>query len=386
MNLSTKLKIPFFKPHIGLGERTAVLRVLRSNWLTSGPETLAFEKEFKDFFDSRDDLEAIAVNSATAGLHLALEALGIGPGDKVALPTLTFTATAEIIRTLGAEPLFIDSEERSGNIDPSALAQVASSIKAVIPVHLAGRPCDMKSIREAVGSRVKIVEDAAHAFPARCESGMAGTIGDAGVFSFYATKTITTGEGGMVLTGNPKLAQRIRTMRLHGIDRPVWKRYGSDAALRSWEYDVIAAGFKYNMGDLAAAIGRVQLAKAEKLCRMRRAIAEVYLRELEMHPKITLPENSSGHAWHLFILKLNSSESRDKLARGLHQAGIGTSVHFIPLHRMTYWKKSCHLKARDFPVAEALADRILSIPIWPGLKTRDQYRIIRAIRKGLLYD
>lgn len=380
-----ELSIPFFQPHLGFREIAAVKRVLRSGWLTTGPETFAFEREFQAFLGAsgQDYPETAAVNSATAGLHLALEALGIGPGDKVAVPTLTFTATAEVVKFLGAEPVFIDSQEESGNMDPALLQGVAKSIKAVIPVHLAGRVCDMKGIRNAIGPRVHILEDAAHAFPSRCQSGMAGTLGDMGVFSFYTTKTITTGEGGMVVSRNPQLIDRVRIMRLHGIDRPIWKRYSSTASSRSWEYDVAAPGYKYNMSDLAAAIGRVQLAKADKLLRMRRELSQIYIQELDGIPHLSVPKDTAEHAWHLFILKFDSPTLRDKVAQSLHNAGIGCSVHFIPLHRMTYWKKNCKLKAGDFPVAEYLADRILSIPNWPGLQRQQQKRIINVIRKEM---
>ncbi len=384
MSPNTSLPIPFFKPHLGRKELCAIKRVIHSDWLTTGPEALAFEKEFAAFL-GRDgaDSWALAVNSATAGLHLALEALGIGAGDRVAVPTMTFSATAASIRYLGAEPVFIDSLPNSGNISPEGLYKERKNIKAVILVHLAGNPCRLEDIRNALPNSVIIIEDAAHAFPSRGSEGMAGTLGDIGVFSFYATKTITTGEGGMIVGRNPEIHERIRVTRLHGINRAIWNRYSTQAEARSWEYDVIKLGFKYNLPDLAAAIGRIQLAKADKLLAMRTEQARRYSQGLADLPGLCLPENNMGHAWHLYILKLESMELRDRLNQRLYNEGIGTSVHFIPLHRMSYWKKTLNLSSNDFPMAESLADRILSIPLWPGLKRKDQDRIISIIRQEL---
>jgi len=395
MNRSIK-SIPFFKPSISRKEWRAVRRVLKSGWLTTGPEALAFEKSFAEFLDvdsapEKKPLKTLSVNSATAGLHLALEAAGVGPGDLVAVPTMTFTATAEIVRYLGADPVFIDSEEKTGNMNPELLKEafrnaqsLGKKIKAVIPVHLAGYPCDIGAIRKAVdpGNTV-IVEDAAHAFPCRTPEGMAGTLGDIGVFSFYATKTITTGEGGMIVTRDENFAERMKLMRLHGIDRVVWNRYAADAGSRSWEYDVTAPGFKYNMPDLSAAVGRIQLEKADGLHRQRRILAQRYSGELTGFPDLSLPEDSKGHAWHLYIIHTRGSGQRDRLAAALEDEGIGSSVHFIPLHRMSYWKNKYNLKTRDFPIAERLHSGSLSLPLWPGLNWKDQKRIIRVIRKNL---
>ena len=228
-----------------------------------------------------------------------------------------------------------------------------------------------------------IIEDAAHAFPAYTSEGMAGTLGDIGVFSFYATKTITTGEGGLIVCKDPKIRDRMKIMRIHGIDRAVWNRYGSQAGVRSWEYDVVDLGYKYNMTDLAAAIGRVQLAKAERLLALRKKLAHRYTLALADTNGLELPEDTEGHAWHLYMLRLKSGAVRDRLAQRLHGGGIGTSVHFIPLHRMSYWRKTFNLDAASFPVADDLADRILSIPLWPGLKKRKQMRIVKIIKDSL---
>jgi dTDP-4-amino-4,6-dideoxygalactose transaminase len=365
--------------------------VLKSGWLTTGPEALAFEAEFAEFLSPQggNGLKALCVNSATSGLHLALEASGVVPGDLVAVPTLTFTATAEIVRYLGADPVFIDSQESSGNMDPQLLkaafnsaAAEGKTLRAVIPVHLAGHPCDMAAIKDAAtGTGAVVVEDAAHGFPSSTPAGMAGTLGDIGVFSFYATKTITTGEGGMVVTRNAAYGERMRLMRLHGIDRVIWNRYSTGAGARSWEYDVTAPGFKYNMTDVAAAIGRVQLTRAYDFLESRRALAAAYTTELGGIPGLSLPEDAPGHAWHLYIIHTRNTEIRNLLAQNLQNEGIGTSVHFIPLHRMSYWKNHYNLNMEDFPVADSLSSRSLSLPLWPGLKRKDLLRISAIIRK-----
>ena len=386
MSRGTELDIPFHRPSLGRREAGAARRVIRSGWLTTGAQAAAFESEFAEYLKPRglSGLRALAVNSATAGLHLALEALGVGSGDKVALPTLTFTAAAGVIRHLGAEPVFIDSEPGTGNINPEHLRKLKDHLKAVMPVHLAGRPCDMRGIRDALaGGQARIVEDAAHAFPSRTSEGFAGTLGDAGVFSFYATKTITTGEGGMVVCAEDKTVERMRLMRLHGIDRAVWNRYGSVAGAQSWEYDVTAPGCKYNMSDLMAAIGRIQLRRADDLHAARRRLALRYIEELSGTAGLHVPEDSADHAWHLFIITLKDRGTRDNLARALHRGGIGSSMHFIPLHRMTYWRELGSLDRADFPVAESLADRNLSLPLWPGMRAKDQHRVVKEIRKAL---
>lgn len=386
MSLNTKLSIPFFKPHLNRDEIVAVKRIIRSGWLTSGSETMAFEQEFANFVkqnSKQNSLYTVAVNSGTAGLHLALEALGISTGDKVAVPSLTFTATAAVIRYLGADPVFIDSVPETGHMNPEHLYKVRNDIKAVIPVHLYGHPCDIATIREAVTPSTPIIEDAAHALPAHSKNEMVGTLGDIGVFSFYATKTITTGEGGMILCKDSQLHERMKMTRLHGIDRNVWNRYNTLAENRSWEYDIVHLGYKYNLTNLAAAIGRVQLSKIDYLLSQRKKQALYYTEALSNIKNLEPPMDTPGHAWHLYVIKLKNGDVRDRLAQRLHNEGIGSSVHFIPLHRMSYWKKTYHLHASDFPIADALADRILSIPLWPGLKKIEQNRIVRILRNEL---
>jgi len=385
--------IPFFKPMLGRAEVAAARRVIRSGWLTTGPEAMAFEAEFAAFLErsaAKNDkpIRSLAVSSATAGLHLALEALGVGRGDLVAAPSLTFTATASTIRHLGADPIFIDSEPVAGNIDPSDIARAlrkverdGREIKAIISVHLAGHPCDIDKIREVTGNRhIPIVEDAAHAFPSETGAGMAGSLGNIGVFSFYATKSITCGEGGMVTTRNSAYWERMKLMRQHGIDRGAWDRRSSKSERRPWEYDIAAAGFKYNLPDLAAALGREQLKKANGFLKLRRKLARQYLTALADIDEITLPNDCPGHSWHLFIIRLQDNATRNLLFDALHRNGIVSSVHFIPLHRMKYWKSRYNLDPENLREADRLGNVSLSLPLWPGLKSRDLRRVSRAIR------
>jgi dTDP-4-amino-4,6-dideoxygalactose transaminase len=395
--------IPFHRPYIGIEEEEAVIRVLRSGWLTTGTEALAFEKEFAEFLMQSpaphpasmtaatippaflpQELFCLAVNSATSGLHLALEALGVGPGEAVFLPSYTFTATAEVVRYLGAETVFVDIAENSYNMDPLKLEaainltmQSTLRPKAVIPVHIAGLPCDMDAI-SGIARRygLAVVEDAAHAFPAGMpDMRWAGTCADAGVFSFYASKTITTGEGGMVVTAREDLARRIAIMRSHGIDRPVWNRYTDTAA--SWYYEVKAPGFKYNLPDLLAAVGRVQLRRAMTLLEMRLAIAERYDRAFENKDALIVPP--PGGARHLYTLRLREASRRDPFIEFLRNQGIGTSVHFIPLHIMPYYRDRYGLKPEDLPESYKRFMETVSLPIWPGMNEGQIDRVIAAV-------
>ena len=404
-----KKAIPFFKPSTGRREAVAVARVLKSGWITTGEETALFEAEFAEILkqgrpaNSDDEKRGektpkqnhsenpailpptcLAVSSATAGLHLALEAVGVGPGDRVAVPTYTFASTAEIVRYLGADPIFVDSQPETANMDPNCLRKTIDDIKAVIPVHFAGLPCDISAIRNVIGGRnIPIIEDAAHAFPSRTPLGMAGDLGDIGVFSFYATKTITTGEGGMIATSNPDYAARMRTMRLHGIDREVWNRYRAGAGPRSWEYDIVAPGYKYNLTDIASAIGRVQLGKADGFLADRTFLAKEYSARLTGISGLELPPDGPGNAWHLYVVRLPSEKIRNALADHLERRGIGCSLHFIPLHRMSYWSKRYRFADNDFPVAEDLSNRSLSLPLWPSMGKRNMIRITDMIREFL---
>ncbi len=385
MNPNTDF-IPFSRPSLGPEEEEAVLRVLRSGWLTTGRETLAFEKEFASFSGSPD---ALAVNSATAGLHLVMEALGIGPGDIVLVPTYTFTATAEVIRYCGADPWFIDLGTDSWNMDPekteSALKKLLSAgkkVKGILPVHIGGDPEFLEDLHSlAVKYGLFLVEDAAHCFPVRTEKGLVGTYTDAGVYSFYANKTITTGEGGMIAASDPDLVKRIKIMRLHGIDRAAWDRYTSTKA--SWEYDIAAPGFKYNMTDLAAAIGRVQLGKAERLLKKRRELAEAYQERLQNLDFLELPVYKDEHAWHLYMIRLNPERlniSRDEFIRKLQEQGIGTSVHYKPLHMMSYYARQYSLKPEDLPAAQQMFSRVISLPLFPDMSMDQLNRVCRSVK------
>jgi dTDP-4-amino-4,6-dideoxygalactose transaminase len=377
--------VPFSRPSLDHEEEEAVLGVLRSGWLTTGEVAAAFEAEFAEMVGTR---HALALNSATAGLHLSLEAVGVGPGSVVLTTPYTFAATAEVARYLGADPVFVDIDRATLNIDPvrlgeslETLAAAGRHVSAIIPVHLAGLPCDMDAISSlSVRHGVPVVEDAAHAFPVRLADRYVGTMGDAGVYSFYATKTITTGEGGMVATDRDEVAARIRIMRLHGIDRDVWNRYTEPGA--GWKYDVVAAGYKYNLTDIAAAIGRVQLKKAEAFLGKRKAIARRYIGALSALDFLSLPAWSGAHAWHLFIIRIRENKlslTRDECMEELRKKGIGVSMHFIPLHTMTYYRDRYGLKPADFPAAFECSQSCISIPMSASLTDDDVERVISAV-------
>jgi len=381
MSPSTEF-IPFARPTLGPEEERAAVEVIRSGWLTTGPQAAAFEEEFAAYVGSR---HALAVCSATAGLHLALEALGVGPGDLVATTPYTFTATAEVIRYLGADPVFVDVEPRTYNLDPRCLERAVRDsgerLKAVLPVHIGGLPCALEKI-QAVSAPVPVVEDAAHAFPVTLDGRYAGAIGTLGVYSFYANKNITTGEGGMVVTDRDDLASRVRIMRNHGIDREAWARYTAPGA--SWKYAVVEAGYKYNLTDIAAAIGRVQLRRAESFLADRRRVARVYIEQLKDLEFVELPVTAESHAWHLFLLRLRPERltiSRDRFVEALREVGIGTSVHYIPLHIMPYYSRRYGLAPADFPVALDCYERTISLPIYPALTDAQVSRVVEAVRQ-----
>jgi dTDP-4-amino-4,6-dideoxygalactose transaminase len=373
--------LPFCLPEVGEEEIAEVADSLRSGWLTTGPKTKRFEEDFASYMGS--DVEALAVNSATAGLHLSLEAAGIGPGDEVVTTSYTFTATAEVIRYLGANPVFVDVRAGTLNIDPSAIeAAITPRTKAIVPVHFAGLACEMKQIMQlAKRYRLKVIEDAAHALPATSGGRLIGTLeSDATVFSFYATKTLATGEGGMIVTRDPELAQRCRVMRLHGIDRDAFDRYTSE--IPAWFYSVVAPGFKYNMTDVAAAIGIHQLLKLDRFLRRREELAQRYdegLRDLCVRLPPHAPPDEV-HAWHLYVIRLNDDApvSRDDFVDQMAVAGIGTSVHFIPLHLHPYWRDTYALRPEQFPNATRAFKQVVSLPLYTRMTDADQDRVIRA--------
>ena len=380
--------LPFALPMTGKEEIDEVIDTIRSGWLTTGPKTKNFEHDFSAYVTNS---YALAVNSATAGLHLALEAVGVGPGDHVITSPYTFTATAEVARYLGADPIFVDIEPDTFNISPSQIVSVAesdSAVKAVIPVHFAGQACDMNPIMAtAEGNGWHVVEDAAHALPATYYGQRIGSIGDLTVFSFYATKTIATGEGGMLTTANDEWAARIRTMRLHGINSDVFDRYTSRKP--SWYYEVVAPGFKYNMTDIAAAIGIHQLRKADAFQKRRQWIAKQYteaFHDLPLRtPYVARPDDI--HAWHLYVIQLQLEYleiSRDRFIELMTEAGIGTSVHFIPLHIQPYWRERYGFRPEDFPVAYDVFQRAVSLPIYPKMTDEDVGLVIEAVRTILM--
>jgi dTDP-4-amino-4,6-dideoxygalactose transaminase len=378
--------IPFALPDVDNEEIESVVETLRSGWITTGPKTKQFECEFAAFLGG--DLHALAVNSATAGLHLAMEAIGIGPGDEVITTSYTFTATAEVIRYMGAHPVFVDIDPNTFCIDPAKIeAAVMLRTKAIIPVHYGGMACDMEAIQAiAKKHNLKVVEDAAHALPTRSNGHLVGTLGtEATVFSFYATKTLATGEGGMVVTRNPDIANRIGVMRLHGISKDAFDRYSSRKP--SWRYEVVAPGFKYNLTDVAAAIGIEQLKKVRRFHARRVALAARYDEALRDLPLLLPPRptDRSAHAWHLYVVQLleSAGSSRDEFIDEMAASGIGTSVHYIPLHLHPYWRDTYGLRPEQFPNATRTFNRIVSLPLYTRMTDADQDRVIRAIRSIL---
>lgn len=380
--------LPFALPEIGEEEIAEVVDTLRSGWVTTGPKARRFEEDFVEFLGD-ETLQALAVNSATAGLHLALEALGIGPGDEVITTTHTFTATAEVARYLGADVVLVDIDPDTLCIDPKLVeAAITPRTKAILPVHYAGLAADMQALL-AIAKRhgLKVVEDAAHALPTTCGGRLIGTLeSDVTVFSFYANKTITTGEGGMVVTRDAALAQRMRTMRLHGMSRDAFDRF--TAKVPSWYYEIVAPGFKYNLTDIAAALGIHQLKRAQAFHRRREQLAALYDQGLAALPVITPPRPKDGdsHAWHLYVLQLGDAATleRDALIERLFAAGIGCSVHYIPLHLQPYWRDRYALRPEQFPNSDRAYRRMLSLPLYTRMRDDDVHRVVDAVRTALL--
>jgi dTDP-4-amino-4,6-dideoxygalactose transaminase len=382
----SKQFLPFSRPDIGQEEINEVIEALRSGWVTAGPRVKQFEEDFKVFFN--EDVEVVSVNSATAGLHLGLEALGIVPGDEVITTTHTFTATAEVIRYLGANPVFVD-------IDPATLcidvAQVEAAItprtKAIIPVHFGGRSADMKALLAlAAKCGLRVMEDAAHALPTTCGGDLVGTMAsDVTVFSFYANKTMTTGEGGLLVTRSPEIARRARVMRLHGINRDAFDRFTSNVP--SWCYEVVAPGFKYNMTDIAAAIGIHQLKKVRIFQERRAEIATLYDKAFAGLPVLLPPQPMRGdiHAWHLYVIQLGGDVkvNRDVFIDRMFARGIGCSVHYIPLHLHPYWRDTYKLTPEMFPVSQDVYERCVSLPIYSRMTDIDVERVVAAVRNEL---
>jgi dTDP-4-amino-4,6-dideoxygalactose transaminase len=358
----------------------AVSDVIRSGWLTMGPKTFEFEKEFAKYAGAK---HAIAVSTGTAALHLSLEAVGIRAGDEVLLPTTTFTATAEAVTYLGARPVLVDVDPATMNMDPNdAARRITQKTRAIIPVHLGGQPCDMDEIH-ALGRmhNLRVIEDAAHALPSEYKGKRVGQISEFTCFSFYATKTLTTGEGGMVTTDNSEAADRIRLMRLHGIERDAWKRYRGDG---SWFYEVLEAGFKYNLTDLQSAMGLVQLAKNDDMKQAREEIARRYSAAFSSLEELVIPvvRQDRSTSWHLYVLRLRLdrlNKDRNGFIQALHQRGVSCSVHFIPLHLQPYYQRAFGYKHGDFPIAEREYHSCFSLPIYPGMTEAEINHVISAV-------
>lgn len=373
--------IPFARPDIGEEEIAAVVDTLRSGWLSVGPKAVAFEEAFARAVGAP---YAISASSATAGLHLGLDALGIGPGDDVLVPTLTFTATAATVCHVGATPRLVDCEPDTLNMCPADAARKwTPRTKLLVPVHFAGHACDMDALGALAASHAApVMEDAAHALPASYRGRRVGSLSRLTVFSFYATKNLATGEGGMVTTADAELAERIRRRRLHGMTRDAWKRY-SDSG--TWRYDVAYPGYKYNLTDINAALGLVQLRRLTSMQAERRRVVAAYQHLLADVEALELPTTRPEieHAWHLFVVRLHLDRlrvGRDEVIRELTAARIGTSVHFIPLHELSYYRDHLGATAADVPVAAREWQRVISLPLYPTLSDASVARVAETLR------
>ena len=390
-----EIKVPFHKAAITKAEEDAVLDVLRSGWLTTGKYTLEFEKKFSQAVGG-DDVISLAVNSNTSGMILAMEACGVKSGTAVITTPYTFVSTATCARHLNADVYFADVEKDSYSIDPEKIEEIlikdaknGHKVKAIVPVHIAGNICNMERILELAKkystseNKIFVIEDAAHSFPSPTKLGYAGTIGDAGVFSFYVTKTITTAEGGMVCTKNPELAKRMTIMRMHGMDRTTWDRYTSPRA--SWEYDIVAPGYKFNLPDVLSALGCCQVDRAVLFYEQRKAIVEQYNKAFSKLDFIKLPPDGEGNAWHLYLMRINPEKltiSRDEFAKKLQGEGIGISVHFIPIFHFTYWKELySDFTAKNYPNAETQYSQTISIPLYPDMPQEQVDYVINTVIK-----
>jgi len=372
--------IPFHKPFVTDDEVNEVVDSIRSGWWTSGPKTIRFEKEFNSFIGSK---YSVVTSSWTSAAHLALEAIGLKEGDEVIVPSITFTATAEIVCYFKATPVIVDVQKDSFNIDPAAIEKaITPKTKAIIPVHYGGNPCDMDEIKEiAKVHNLKIIEDAAHALPSEYKGKMIGAIGDVTCFSFYVTKTLATGEGGMLCTGDQEIAERCSIMRMHGINTDAWKRYSSEG---SWYYEVVAPGFKYNFTDINASLGLAQLKKINFLLSERERIFKKYNSLFSENDLIQLYncKDDRKSSYHLYPILLDIDRlkiSRSQFIDVLKNLGIGTSVHFIPLYRHPYYKETFKLNNSDYPISEYLYPRIITLPIWPGMTDAQINKVAESV-------
>jgi perosamine synthetase len=370
----------FHKPFISEEEVNEMVDTLRSGWLSMGPKTIRFEEEFNRYIGSK---RSIAVSSWTAAGHLTLEAFGIEKGDEVIVPTMTFPATAEIVCYFGAKPVIVDVDEDTLNISLKEIEKaITPKTKAIIPVHYGGQPCDLDEIQEiAKAHNLKVLEDAAHSLPATYKGKKIGTISDVTCFSFYATKTLSTGEGGMICTNDEEIAERCAIMRLHGINRDAWRRYSESG---SWYYEVVAPGYKYNFTDLQASLGLPQLKKVDVMWEWRKKIAARYFEGLKDLDILTLPKIKPDResSWHLFPVRLNLdmiTKNRAQIIDELKSNNIGVGVHFMPVHQHLYYNETFNLDDKNFPVASGAFPRLMSLPIYPGMTDQSVEKVISTV-------
>ena len=376
-------RIPFVKVELEEDDISAVEQVLRSGWLTTASQVKALESELAEYTGAKF---VNAVNSATAAMHLALAAWDIGPGDEVITTPYTFTATANVIVHLGATPVLVDVREADANIDPDLIERaITPHTKVILPVHISGEPCDMDAINSIARRHgLKVLEDAAHAIGTMYRGRQVGSLSDAAAFSFYANKTMTTGEGGALATDDEAFSARVRKLTLHGMSKDAYNRYGAGG---TWRYDIEEFGYKDNLTDIAAALGRTQLTKLERFIEERTRVAQRYFANLRDEPDIILPQfnEEHRHPWHIFMIRVRegAAASRDDVIRGLTERGIGTSVHFIPLHFHTAFKKLGRWKEGDFPVAERFFAGEVTLPMYPGLSNEEVDDVCTALREIL---
>ncbi len=370
----------FHKPFISEDEVNEIVDTVRSGWLSMGPKTIRFEQEFNNYIGAA---KSVAVNSWTAAGHLTLEAFGIEKDDEVIVPTMTFPATAEIVCYFGAKPVIVDVDEDTLNISLDEIEKsITPKTKAIIPVHYGGQPCDMDEIQEIADKyNLRVLEDAAHSLPAYYKGKKIGSISEVTCFSFYATKTLSTGEGGMICTNNPEIAERTAIMRLHGINRDAWKRYSESG---SWYYEVVAPGYKYNFTDLQASLGLPQLKKVDFMWESRKSIAKRYTEAFKDFDLITLhtikPDRESS--WHLYPIRLNLemlTKNRAQIIEELKKHNIGAGVHFMPVHQHLYYQKTFNLDDKDYPVASGAFPRLMSLPIYPGMTDESVEKVINVL-------
>ena len=403
-----EIKVPFHRAAITKDEENAVLDVLRSGWLTTGKYALEFEKKFSASVSDTDKMKearralslsdgeiiSLAVNSNTSGMILAMEACGVREGTAVITTPYTFVSTAACARHLNADVFFADVEKDNYSIDPVKIEEILKKdtehrVRAIVPVHIAGKVCNMHRIMELAQKystpehKIRVIEDAAHSYPSPTELGYAGTIGDAGVFSFYVTKTITTAEGGMVCTRDSELARRMTVMRMHGMDRTTWDRYTSPRA--SWEYDIIAPGYKFNLPDILAAIGCCQVDRAQLFYEQRKRIVDMYNKAFSKLDFIRLPPDDEGNSWHLYLMRIIPEKlkiTREEFAKKMQEAGLGISVHFIPIFHFTYWRELYpDFTAENFPNAERQYNNTISIPLFPDMTDEQAQLVIDTVIK-----